>query len=177
LTSDWENAILRLKKEFNMDWTVKKMKLSTKTRYGARILIELALQKDQGAVQVSKIASRQKIPVKYLEQLLRKLKIAGIVESVRGPKGGHVLSKDPTSISLGQVVRLFEGQTDLVDCISFPEKCEMASECLVRNAWYDATTALYEKLDGISIADLIDTSVEKTCRPPICPIDPTMLSD
>ncbi len=166
-----------MKKRIHHGLDIFKMKLSTKTRYGARILIELALQKNQGAVQVSKIASRQKIPAKYLEQLLRKLKIAGIVESVRGPKGGHILAKNPNHISLGQVVRLFEGQTDLVDCISFPEKCEMAAECLVRNAWYDATAALYEKLDGISIADLIDTSVEKTCRPPICPVDPDIVSD
>jgi Rrf2 family transcriptional regulator, iron-sulfur cluster assembly transcription factor len=147
------------------------MKLSAKTRYSARILIELALQEKQGAVQVSKIAFSQKIPVKYLEQLLRKLKIAGLVTSVRGPKGGHLLAKAANQITLGNVVRLFEGQANLVDCISFPEKCDMAPECMVRNAWYDATVALYEKLDSISIADLIDTSVEKTYRPPICPSD------
>ncbi len=131
------------------------MKLSTKTRYGTRILIELALKVDQGAIQVSKIASSQKIPVKYLEQILRSLKKAGIVKSVRGPKGGHLLAKDPEDISLGEIVRLFEGQTDLVECVSSPEKCEMAAECLVRNAWYEATSVLYEKLDGISIADLV----------------------
>jgi Rrf2 family iron-sulfur cluster assembly transcriptional regulator len=131
------------------------MKLSTKTRYGTRILIELALRVDQGAIQVSKIAASQKIPVKYLEQILRSLKMAGIVKSVRGPKGGHLLVKAPQDISLGEIVRLFEGQTDLVQCVSTPEKCEMASECLVRNAWYEATSVLYEKLDGISIADLV----------------------
>jgi len=131
------------------------MKLSTKTRYGTRILIELALQANQGAIQVSKISSNQKIPVKYLEQLLRTLKKAGIVKSVRGPKGGHLLAKDPIEICLGEIVRLFEGQTDLVECVSSPEKCEMAAECLVRDAWHDATAVLYEKLDGISIADLI----------------------
>ncbi len=145
------------------------MKLSTKTRYGTRILIELALKKDQGAIQVSKIAYNQKIPVKYLEQLLRSLKLAGIVKSVRGPKGGHLLEKEPKDISLGQIVRLFEGQTDLVECVSSPEKCEMASECLVRHAWYDATSALYEKLDGISIADLIESEGKETPGLPACP--------
>jgi Rrf2 family iron-sulfur cluster assembly transcriptional regulator len=133
------------------------MKLSTKTRYGTRILIELALKVGQGAIQVSKIAASQKIPVKYLEQILRDLKMAGIVKSVRGPKGGHLLVKDPKDISLGEIVRLLEGQTDLVECVSTPEKCEMASECLVRNAWYEATQVLYEKLDGISIADLVSS--------------------
>ncbi|MBU0463423.1 MAG: Rrf2 family transcriptional regulator [Proteobacteria bacterium] len=134
------------------------MKLSTKTRYGTRILIELALQVNQGAIQVSKISLNQKISVKYLEQLLHTLKQAGIVKSVRGPKGGHLLAKDPDEIFLGQIVRLFEGQTDLVECISFPEKCEMSADCLVRNAWHDATSVLYEKLDGISIADLIHSN-------------------
>lgn len=130
------------------------MKLSTKTRYGARILIELALQINQGAIQVSKISSSQKVPVKYLEQLLRTLKKAGFVKSVRGPKGGHLLAKKPNEIFLGEIVRLFEGQTDLVACVSSPETCEMASECLIRDAWHDATSVLYEKLDTISIADL-----------------------
>ena len=134
------------------------MKLSTKTRYGTRILIELALHVDEGAIQVSKISSKQKIPAKYLEQILRTLNQAGIVKSVRGPKGGHLLAKDPKGIYLGQIVRLFEGQTDLVECVSSPEKCEMSADCLVRNAWYDATSVLYEKLDGISIADLIQSN-------------------
>ncbi len=145
------------------------MKLSTKTRYGTRILIELALQADKGAVQVSKIAYNQKIPVKYLEQLLRNLRQAGIVKSVRGPKGGHLLVKKPSTITLGQIVRLFEGQTDLVECVSFPEKCDMAAECLVRQAWHDATSILYEKLDGISIADLIKTDSAKNSIKPFCP--------
>jgi len=146
------------------------MKLSTKTRYGTRILIELALKLDQGAVQVSKIAASQKIPVKYLEQLIRTLKLAGIVKSVRGAKGGHLLAKKPEDISLGQIVRLFEGQIDLVDCVSSPEKCEMASECMVRHAWYDVTKALYEKLDGISIAHLIDSDNKKSPGLPACPV-------
>jgi len=135
------------------------MKLSTKTRYSTRILVELALNKDQGAVQVSKIASHTKIPVKYLEQLLRTLKQAGLVKTVRGPKGGHLLVEDPKDISLGKIVRMFESQTDLVECVSYPGNCDMASECLARRAWYEATSALYDKLDGITIADLISDKI------------------
>ncbi len=143
------------------------MKLSTKTRYGTRILIELALKKDQGPIQVSKIAASQKIPVKYLEQLLRTLKIAGLVRSIRGPKGGHLLMESPNTITLGKIVRLFEGQTDLVECVSSPEKCDMSAECLVRQAWHDATGALYKELDSITIADLIANS--GTPIQPLCP--------
>ena len=134
------------------------MKLSTKTRYGTRVLIELALKENQGAISVSKISSNQKISVKYLEQILRTLRQADIVKSVRGPKGGHLLAKDPDKIYLGQIVRLFEGQTDLVNCVSFPENCAMAGECLVREAWQDATSVLYKKLDTISIASLVQKS-------------------
>lgn len=144
------------------------MKLSTKTRYGTRILIELALRINGGPIQVSKIAASQKIPVKYLEQLLRKLKSADLVKSVRGPKGGHLLAKNPEDISLGNIVRLFEGQADLVACVSSPESCEMTSECLVRDAWYEATSALYSKLDTISIADLIDETKENPVTQGIC---------
>ena len=134
------------------------MKLSTRSRYGARILIDLARHKDKGPVQIGEISKRQDISVKYLEQLIRPLKKANLVTSVRGPKGGHLLAEKPENISLGQVVRLFEGQSDLVECISFPEKCPMSADCQVRLAWRDATEVLYEKLDSTAISDLMNGS-------------------
>ena len=132
------------------------MKLSTRSRYGARILVDLARHTDQGPVQIGEISKRQDISVKYLEQLIRPLKQASIVTSVRGPKGGHLLAKKPEEISLGQIVRLFEGQSELVECISNPGRCSMSDDCQVRLAWKDATRVLYEKLDSTSIADLLD---------------------
>ena len=132
------------------------MKLSTRSRYGARILVDLARNRDQGPVQIGEISKRQDISVKYLEQLIRPLKKAKLVTSVRGPKGGHLLKEKPENISLGQIVRLFEGQTDLVECVSFPEKCAMSDDCQVRLAWRDATRVLYEKLDSTTIANLLN---------------------
>ena len=132
------------------------MKLSTRSRYGARILVDLARNRDQGPVQIGEISKRQEISVKYLEQLIRPLKKAKLVTSVRGPKGGHLLAEKPENISLGQVVRLFEGQSDLVECISFPEKCSMSDDCQVRLAWRDATEVLYEKLASTTISDLMN---------------------
>ena len=134
------------------------MKLSTRSRYGARLLVDLARNRDRGPVQIGEISKRQEISVKYLEQLIRPLKKAKLVTSVRGPKGGHLLSEKPENITLGQVVRLFEGQADLVECIRFPEKCQMSDDCQVRLAWRDATEVLYEKLDATTIADLMDGS-------------------
>lgn len=131
------------------------MKLSTRSRYGTRILLELARSGGEAPVQVSKISRRQEIPLKYLEQLIRILKKAELVTSIRGPKGGHKLAKPPESITLGQIVRLFEGQAYLVECVSSPEKCRISDECKVREAWKEATGVLYERLDAISIADLL----------------------
>ena len=131
------------------------MKLSTRSRYGARILVDLARNSNQGPVQIGTISKRQDISVKYLEQLIRPLKQANMVDSVRGPKGGHLLAKRPEDITLGQIVRLFEVQSELVECISNPQKCAMSDDCQVRLAWEEATMVLYEKLDNTTIADLM----------------------
>jgi Rrf2 family transcriptional regulator, iron-sulfur cluster assembly transcription factor len=131
------------------------MKLSTRSRYGTRIILELARHFGKEPVQVSEIARIQKIPAKYLEQLIRSLKMADLITSVRGSKGGHRLKERPENITVGQIVRHLEGQSDLVECVSLPEKCQMSDECRVRRVWMDATEAMYEKLDGITIADLI----------------------
>lgn len=135
------------------------MKLSTRSRYGTRIVLELARHYGGGPIQVSEIARIQHIPVKYLEQLIRTLKKAGLIKSVRGSKGGHQLNERPDRITVGRIVRLFEGQTDLVKCVSSPESCNRANECRVRNVWIEATEAMYDKLDAITIEDLI-------CDPP-----------
>ena len=131
------------------------MKLSTRSRYGTRILLELARHSTDTPLQVSAIAKRQKIPIKYLEQLIRTLKADGLVKSTRGAKGGHQLNQPPGSITLGRIVRLFEGQTDLVECVSEPRKCSRSHECPVRTAWVEATDALYQRLDKVSIQDLL----------------------
>jgi Rrf2 family iron-sulfur cluster assembly transcriptional regulator len=132
------------------------MKLSTRSRYGSRILVDLAKHQHLGPVQIGNISQRQGVSVKYLEQLIRPLKKAGWVTSVRGPKGGHMLAKRPEDITLGQIVRLFEVQTDLVACVSSPENCHLSIDCKIRLAWKAAAQALYQKLDATTIADLVD---------------------
>ena len=109
--------------------------------------------------RLPRFARQQDIPAKYLEQLIRTLKKADLITSVRGAKGGHILARDPDAISLGAIVRLFEEQHELVRCISSPDVCHMADDCRVRLAWKEATDALYERLDAITIADLL-------CEPP-----------
>lgn len=139
------------------------MKLSTRSRYSARILLELAKDGTRQPLQVKEIAKRQAIPPKYIEQLIRTLKQVGWVASRRGPKGGHYLSKDAHAISLGDIVRLFEGQADLVGCIHDTEKCPKAETCVIRSAWREASGALFGKLDRVTIADLICESAVIDC--------------
>jgi Rrf2 family iron-sulfur cluster assembly transcriptional regulator len=125
-----------------------------------RLLVDLARHHERGPVSIGEISKRQDISVKYLEQLIRPLQRAKLVKSVRGPKGGHMLAKGPHEITMGEIVRLFEGQVDLVKCISLPGNCQMSEDCRVRLAWQAATYAMFEKLDAITIADLLaDISV------------------
>jgi len=139
------------------------MKLSTKTRYGIRLLLDLARYYDQGPVQIGDIAKRQDISVKYLEQIVRPLKKAGFVCSIRGPKGGHILGKAPEEISLDQIVRLLENETDLVECVTDHQNCARSNDCSVRLVWQEANRAFYEKLQSITITDLLanDNTLER----------------
>jgi Rrf2 family iron-sulfur cluster assembly transcriptional regulator len=139
------------------------MKLSTRSRYGIRILVELAHYAPDQPIQVSTISKQQGISVKYLELLIRTLKKAGLIASVRGAKGGHMLAAAPDTITLGQIVRLFEGQTDLVACVSSPERCSRIDHCKVHDIWVEATHALFDKLDSITIADLVETETAESC--------------
>jgi Rrf2 family protein len=119
------------------------------------MLIDIARHGNTRPVQIGEISKRQNISVKYLEQLIRPLKKAGIISSIRGAKGGHLLSQKPDQITLGEIVRIFEVQSDLVDCVSYPEKCSMSDDCQVRLVWQEATQDMYKKLDNTTIADLV----------------------
>jgi Rrf2 family protein len=129
--------------------------ISTQTHHGVRIILELARSRHQGVVSVGEISRRQDISVKYLEQLIRKLKQAGFITSTRGPKGGHQLAIPPDKITIGQIVSLFEGQTDMVKCINTPQKCERSANCPVRQVWKEASECLNAKFDNTTIADLL----------------------
>ena len=130
------------------------MKLSTRSRYCVRLLVDLARHGNQKPVPVGEISKRQEISVKYLEQLIRPLKQAKLIISIRGSKGGHQLTKKPEEITLGEIVRLFEVPNELVECGSTPQKCSMSDDCQVRIAWKSATRVLYDKLDSMTIDDL-----------------------
>jgi Rrf2 family protein len=126
-------------------------------------MVDMAQHFGQGPVQLRTIAERQKIPVKYLEQIIIPLKKAGLIRSVRGPKGGHVLARPPEQITIGEVTRILEGGLRLTECIENPAVCDRSTSCLTRVLWKAATEAMRDKLDTITLADLLHMELE--CDP------------
>ncbi len=131
------------------------MKLSTRSRYGTRMVLDIALYGAEAPVRISDISKRQNVSVKYLEKLIRPLKDAGYVVSKRGPKGGHMLSCDVNTITVGEIVRLMEGDMALTECARNADICEISDDCCMRRIWMEATQAMLEKLDSITFADMI----------------------
>lgn len=137
------------------------MRLSTKTRYAARAMLDLALNFEEGLVTVRELAARQAISAKYLEQLLASLRTAGLVRTVRGPRGGHALSKRPAEINLREIYEVFEGTEGLVECTTSPEVCNRREGCATTEIWADMYFACMEILESTTLEDLAHRSRNK----------------
>ncbi len=143
------------------------MKLTTRSRYGTRMILDMALNGQNGPVRIKDIAERQGVSVKYLEKLVRELKRAGFVKSRRGPRGGHELARPYAEISVGAIVRVLEGDLTLVDCDGPNPACPRMADCLTREVWIEAARAMHQKLDSITLADLIER--HRSCPPSLQP--------
>ena len=133
------------------------MKLSTRTRYGTRALLELALHKGEGPVLLKDIARQQQISLPYLEHLVAPLIAGGIIRSVKGPRGGISLVKEPEEIKLSEIVRLLEGSLAPVECVDNPRACRRSQACAARDVW----SQLKEAIDGVLESTTLDDLVEK----------------
>jgi Rrf2 family protein len=131
------------------------MKLSTKSRYGTRLMPDMAQHYADGPIHLANVARRQGISVKYLEQIIIPLKKAGFIQSVRGPKGGHQLARSPEEITVGEIVALLEKGTTLAECSDNDGSCERDSTCLTRRLWQEAAQAMFDKLNAITLADVL----------------------
>ena len=132
------------------------MRLSTRSRYGTRLLLELALKYNQGPVYLKEISASQEISLKYLGQLIIPLKIAGIIKSSRGAHGGYYLAKSPDEIKLSEVIRALEGPVYLVECLENPDICNRQENCVTRFFWNEINDVLHKTLEGITVADMVD---------------------
>jgi Rrf2 family transcriptional regulator, iron-sulfur cluster assembly transcription factor len=131
------------------------MKLTTRSRYGTRMILDMAKYGQDGPVRIKDIAERQGVSVKYLEKLVRELKQAGFVKSRRGPRGGHELAKPLSEITVGAIVRVLEGDLALVDCCDDGQACPRLEHCPTRSVWIEAARAMHASLDAVSLADLL----------------------
>ncbi len=132
------------------------MKLSTKTRYALRAMVELALREGQGPVQLRQIAEAQAISPKYLEQLAIPLRNAGLVRSERGPAGGYELARPAHAITALDIVQAMEGPLDLLDCLGQTEACDRSETCAARALWARVGAAMSDVLAQTTLADLRD---------------------
>ncbi len=139
------------------------MKLSTKGRYGLRAMIDLALNCSDGAVSISSIAERQNLSDSYLEQLMAKLKKAGLVSSLRGASGGYTLAREPQTISVGDILRALEGDLIPVDCAAlYGGECDESDCCVTKYVWQRLNDSLNDTMNAIKLSDLMDESKKTT---------------
>jgi Rrf2 family protein len=132
------------------------MKLSTRTRYGVRALLELAEHEGEGPIQLKRIAETQDISVKYLEQLISILKASGLVRSVRGAKGGYLLARESDKIRLSEAFTALEGPVVTAECVDNEHFCERTGDCAARIVWEKVQKAVLEILDSMTLADMME---------------------
>jgi Rrf2 family protein len=127
------------------------MKLSTRARYGTRMMLELALRYGQGPILLKDICKSQEVSLKYLSQLIIPLKIAGLVNSSRGFHGGYFLSRSPDRIRLSEIINALEGSTNITECIANPEICTRSGGCTTRDIWGEISRKYFETLDSYTL--------------------------
>lgn len=154
----YTNIIDIVKKE------VFKMKLSTKGRYATRALLDLALHQGEGPATLKDIAERQQISLRYLEHLVTPLIAAGIVRSIRGPKGGVSLAKAPNEVRLSDIIQLLEGSVAPAECVDNPGICSRSEFCVTRDIWGELKKAVSGILESTTLQDLIERQKRK--QPP-----------
>ena len=132
------------------------MRLSTRSRYAIRALLDLAVHQDKGPRLVRDIAEREDISVRYLEQLLLPLKAAGIVRAMRGANGGFTLARDPAAINLREIIRIMEGSTGFTECTDNKDICPRSDRCVLRDSWVEVTEAANKVMESTTLQTLVE---------------------
>lgn len=137
------------------------MRLSTRGRYGLRLMLDLAIHHRTGLVLLREIAERQEISEKYLWHMILPLKTAGFVSSVRGARGGYRLAKPPAEITLKDILVTLEGPFSLVDCVLNASACGRSKFCITRDVWKEIGDKISNILESITLNDLIERGKSK----------------
>ncbi|MDD5173945.1 MAG: RrF2 family transcriptional regulator [Candidatus Omnitrophica bacterium] len=134
------------------------MKLSTKSTYGLRAMVNIAMANDKGAVSIKDISKRESISGVYLEQLLNKLRRKNLVKSVRGPSGGYMLSRSPRKITVADIVKTLEGSIIPVDCAGgregYKSVCHNKKTCAAKTVWAKLAKSIEDCLESVTLKDL-----------------------
>lgn len=132
------------------------MKISTKGRYALRLMVDLALEGQDGPVALRDVAKRQGISEKYLEQLVAPLTRAGLLKSVRGAAGGYLLTRSPKEYTAGEILRAQEGSLAPVDCADGSHPCDRQNRCPTAPLWRRIAQAVDQVVDGTTLQDLAE---------------------
>lgn len=132
------------------------MKLSTKSRYGLRAVIEIAKAYGSAPAKRKSVASNQGISDSYLENILIVLKNNRIIETTRGVNGGYILSRPPKDITILEVIDTLEGPLDIVDCVTSSSSCSKTDTCAARTIWKELSETWKKNLGSLTLQDLIE---------------------
>jgi len=139
------------------------MKISARSRYATRILIDLAMNDHDAPIRTTLISERTGISVQFIEQILKPLKQSELVTSKRGAMGGYHLNRRPEDVSLGEIIRVMEGPIFLTDCCEDAKVCVRSRVCMTRDAWRRVSVVMADALDSLKLSDVI------VGIPPFCP--------
>ena len=139
------------------------IKLSTKGRYGTRLMLNLAIHFTGGkeAVVLKNISEEEGLSIRYLEQIIIPLKINKLVKSVRGAGGGYTLARHASNITLCEIIEVLEGSCALVDCLEDEDFCDRATECAAQEIWREASSLLKNYFESKTLQDLVDIAEKK----------------
>jgi Rrf2 family transcriptional regulator, cysteine metabolism repressor len=144
------------------------IRLSTKGRYGTRLMLNLAQHHGNGtrAIILKDISDEEGISIRYLEQIIIPLKINRLVKSIRGAGGGYILGRDPADIKLSEILHALEGNCCLVECAEDPDYCEKIDTCPTFEIWKGATEMLKDYFERITLKDIVTPSdkIKKKAR-------------
>lgn len=145
------------------------MKISTRGRYGIRMMLSLALNYEKGTLPLKAIAKDQNISEKYLEQIINPLTKSGLVKSFRGAQGGYTLTRSPKEITVGEILYVLEGSLSPVGCVDDQGTCSNADSCVSLSLWRKMKEALDSVVDHVTLDDMAQEFLEKEQQNIDCP--------
>jgi len=142
------------------------IRLSTKGRYGTRLMLNLAHNYTNGndAIILKNVSDEENISIRYLEQIIIPLKISKLVKSIRGAGGGYILARHPSKIKLNEILSSLEGSMCLVECVEDGEYCRRSSDCAAHKIWKEASIMLHDYFDKLTLQDLADNDKKQKTK-------------